>query len=224
MYIRYYVFLKGEDMNFEIKVNLKNIVGEFLGLAKPGNVCDADGNDKSDLVCFDDYVKVCKKENEHTFEDMAKVAALLLEMQNKQIVPDEYVELSKGFSEIVKANKKLDISESRDYVFFAYECMREIEKLENKVYCSVSDENSGVYAVASQEDDISCVVVVNNNPDFIFADVEIDGLPGRAVSIDYYYADEQNQLSVACNTDTKLEKTKIVIPMTPYSLHLFKIR
>ncbi|MBR3994059.1 MAG: hypothetical protein IKI97_02135 [Clostridia bacterium] len=211
-------------MNFEIKVNLKNIVGEFLGLAKPGNVCDADGNDKSSLVCYNDFEKVCKNGIEHTFEDMAKVAALLVEMQNKHIVPDEYVELSKGFSGMVKENKKLDISESRDYVFFAYECMREIEKLENKVQCSVEPENAGVYAIASQEDDISCVVVVNNSSDFVFADVEIEGLPGRAVSIDYYYADEYNQLSIACNTDTKLDKTKIVIPMTGFSLHLFKIR
>ena len=155
---------------------------------------------------------------------MTSVAALLLEMQNSGNVPEEYISLSEGFTELVKKNKELDVSESRDYVFFAYECMRELERQENKTYCSVSSETDNVFALASQEDDISCIVIVNNSEDDVFADIDIHGLPGKSVSIDYYFADEYNQLSIACNTDTKLEQTKIMIPMSPYSLHLFKIR
>ena len=211
-------------MSVEIKIDLKNIIGEFLGLAKPGNACDATLSDKTELVCFDEFVKVCEKNDEHNCEDMAKVAALLVEMQNKQNVPDEYVEYSGKFSEMVKVNKKLDVSESRDFVFFAYECMREIEKLDNKVLCTVNPDGKGVYAIASQDDDISCAVVVNNSSEQAFAYIDFEGLPGRPASIDYYFADGFNQLSLACNTDTKLAKTRIVIPMSEYSLHLFKIR
>lgn len=215
---------RGRLNKMEIKIDLKNITGELLTLSKPGKVCDTDTSDKSTLVCFDDFEKVCGKMTEHDNKDMTAVAALLCEMQLQENVPDEYIELSEGFAELVKENKKLDISESRDYVFFAYECIREIEKLENKVSCEVIGENPGVYAIASQDDDISCIVVVNNSSDDVLADIDISGLPGRSASIDYYFADEYNQLSIACNTDTKLEKTKVMIPMSGHSLHLFKIR
>ncbi len=208
----------------EIRTDLKNITGEMLPLSKPGKDCDTDIKDKNALVNFAAFEKLCFKEGEHDNKDMAAVAALLFEMQIKGNVPDEYIELSEKFSELVKSNKKLDISESRDYVFFAYECMRELEKLENRVYCELGDNNTNVYALASQDDDISCVAVVNNSSEEVFADIDICGLPGRSASIDYYYADEFEQLSIACNTDTKLETTKIMIPMPPYSLHMFKIR
>lgn len=211
-------------MNIEIKTDLKNITGELLPLAKPGKDCDAEYSDISTLDCFKCFSDVCKKSGEHDNKDMAAVAALLIEMQIKENVPEEYIELSDVFSEMVKQNKKLDVSESRDYVFFAYDCMRELERLENKTMCTVNPDNCGVYAVASQDDDISCMVVVNNSDSEVFADIDIQGLPGRSTSIDYYYADEMEQLSIACNTDTKLEQTKIMIPMPAYSLHMFKIR
>ena len=208
----------------EIKTDLKKITGEFQSLSKPGKDCDTDVKDVTALSSFAAFKKVCEKEGEYDNKDMAAVAALLCEMQIKENVPDEYTELSERFSELVKQNKKLDVSESRDYVFFAYECMRELEKLDNRAYCELSDENANVYALASQDDDISCIVVVNNSGEEVLADIEISGLPGRSTSIDYYYADEFEQLSIACNTDTKLETTKIMIPMPSYSLHLFKIR
>lgn len=211
-------------MNMEIKINLKNIIGELLTLAKPGTECDAPVSDASTLENFENFCKVCNKNGEHDNKDMSAVAALLLEMQIKGNVPEEYTELSEVFSEMVKKNKKLDVSESRDYVFFAYDCMRELERLENKALCTVFPDNCGVLAVASQDDDISCIVVVNNSDSDVFADIDIEGLPGRSASIDYYYADEFEQLSIACNTDTKLDSTKVMIPLAAHSLHLFKIR
>ncbi len=211
-------------MNTEIKINLKDITGEFFNLSKPGTDCDAGTKDTASLESFGKFAEMCGNDIEHTNKSMTATAALLFEMQIKENVPDEYIELSEKFRELVKANKKLDVSESRDYVYFAYECMREIEKLENKVYCKTEPEIPGVYALASQDDDISCIAIVNNSDEDVFADIDISGLPGRSTSIDYYFADEYNQLSVACNTDTKLETTKIMIPMSEHSLHLFKIR
>lgn len=211
-------------MNFDIKVDLKNTVGELLKLSKPGCFSESVKADTSSIENFNGFSALCKKESIHTNKDMSLTAAILIEMQIKENVPEEYVDCSKCFTELVKSNKKLDISENRDYVFFAYECMREIEKLENKVFCSVSPENNGIYAIASQDDNISCVVIVNNSDIDSFVNVDIQGLPGRQTSIDYYFADEYNQLSIACNTDTKLETTKIMIPVSPYSLHMFKIR
>lgn len=211
-------------MNTEIKINLKEITGECFNLSKPGKTCEARFADISELECYDDYLNVCSKTEKYDNKDMARVAALLIEMHSKCNIPEEYIETSEQFAELVKINKKKDVSESRDYVFFAYDCMREIEKLDNKVLCEIKQDGTAIYAAASQDDDISCIVAVNNSEKDIFTEFSIDGLPGRATSIDYYFADEYNQLSIVCNTDTKLETTKILIPMSPYSLHLFKIR
>lgn len=207
-----------------IKVELKNIIGEFLELAKPGKDCDAEFEDVKDLSCFDGFMKVCCKDGEYDSADMSAVAALLFEMQIKNNVPEEYVEASEKFKTLVKENKKLDISERRDYVFFAYEIMRELEKLENRAFAECADTPEGVYALAAQDDDISVIAVVNNTADDIMTNVEIAGLPGRHVSIDYYCAREYEPLSIVCNTDTKLSETTVMIPLTSYSLHLFKIR
>lgn len=210
-------------MSFEIKVDLKKTIGAFYDLAKPGKESDANISDVNTLCSFKGFLEVCSKNGAHDNIDMSKVAALLLEMEINDNVPEEYTDLSANFSELVKINKKLDVSERRDFVFFAYDCIRELEKLENKVLCEY-ESTDGIFACASQDDDISCIVVVNNTNETVFADILIGGLPGRSASIDYYYADEYNQLSIACNTDTKLSETKIMIPMPEYSLHLFKIR
>ena len=213
-----------KTMNTEIKVNLKSIIGEFLGLAKPGASCDTKIKDINSLECYGKFNDLCLKDTEHDNRDMAAAAALLFEMQIKNNVPDEYTENSKKFADMVKRNRKMDVSENRDYVFFAYEIMRELEKLSDAAECIVSGDTAGIYAMASQDDDISCIAVVNNSDKEVFADIDISGLPGRSASIDYYFADECNQLSIACNTDTKLETTKIMIPMSEFSVHLFKIR
>ena len=211
-------------MNLEIKTDLKKITGEFLGLAKPGAECDAEINDISSLENFESFSKVCSKKGEHNNKDMASVAALLFEMQIKNNVPDEYSEMSDCFAEMVKTNKKMDVSESRDYVFFAYEVMRELEKLDNMTECIINGDADGIYALAAQDDDISCIALVNNSSREIMTDIIISGLPGRSTSIDYYSADEYNQLSIVCNTDTKLEETKVMIAVPEYSVHMFKIR
>lgn len=211
-------------MNTTVKVNLKQTVGELLKLSKPGNRCDAAKKDLSLLTCFKNFASMCSENKEHNNVDMTACAALLAEMQIQNNVPDEYITLSKQFEDLVKLNRKLDVSESRDYVFFAYEIMRELEKLDNSVLCEISGECNGIFALASSDDDISAIVVINNSNSESLLDLEISGLPGRATSIDYYNADEFNQLSIVCNTDTKLETTKVIIPMSQYSVHLFKIR
>ena len=122
----------------EIKINLKNIIGELLTLAKPGTECDAPISDASTLENFENFCKVCNKNGEHDNKDMSAVAALLLEMQIKGNVPEEYTELSEVFSEMVKKNKKLDVSESRDYVLntntgkFHYPSCKEAAKIKDK--------------------------------------------------------------------------------------------
>ena len=211
-------------MNPTINVNLKNITGEFYGLSKPGAECDTEIKDATKLTRFEAFKKVCESTAEHNNRDMTTTAALLLEMHNSANIPDEYSELSECFASMVKANKKLDISESRDYVFFAYDAMRELEKLDNAVECNIEGETDGLFACAAQDDDISSIVIVNDTENDYFIDVVINGLPGRSTAIDYYFADEYNQLSILCNTDTKLETTTVKIMVSAYSLHLFKIR
>lgn len=211
-------------MNITVKVNLKQTVGELLKLSKPGNQCEAAKNDSSLLSCFKNFASMCSEKKEHNNIYMTACAALLAEMQIQNNVPDEYITLSKQFEDLVKLNRKLDVSESRDYVFFAYEIMRELEKLDNSVSCEISGESNGIFALASSEDDISAIAVINNSNSEPLLELEISGLPGRTASIDYYNADEFNQLSVVCNTSTKMESTKVVIPMSQYSVHLFKIR
>lgn len=211
-------------MNTTVKVNLKQTVGELLKLSKPGKECEAAQNNSSLLTCFKKFASMCSEKTEHNNVDMTACAALLMEMQIQNNVPCEYITLSKQFEDLVKLNKKLDVAESRDYVFFAYEIMRELEKLDNSVSCEISGEHNGIFALASSDDDISAIAVVNNTGNESLLKLEISGLPGRATSIDYYNADEFNQLSIVCNTDTKLETTTVMIPMAQYSVHLFKIR
>lgn len=211
-------------MDATIKIYLKNTVGEFIGLSKPGRNTDAKYNDVSLLKYFERFKAVCEKNGEHDNMDMSACAALLFEMQIKENVPDEYTELSERFVQLVKENKKLDPSERRDYVFFAYELMREIEKLENRVYVENQNIPDGILTLASQDDDISAIGIVNNSDNDMFVNVEINGLPGRHTAIDYYRAGEYEPLSVVCNTDTKLSSTTVMIALTPYTVHLFKIR
>ena len=188
-------------MELTITVDLKNLTGEVLPLDRPAFAAPTENGNAASLRYFNGFRRMCLADGEHTNKDMAVCAALLFEMQNTGNVPPEYAELAPRFAPMVKVCRARDVSESRDYVFFAYDVMRELAKCENAAYVHLSADDSGVLACASQDDDLSAVAAVNASDKEHTAVFSLSGLPGRQTNIDYYAADEYEQFSLMCNTD-----------------------
>ncbi len=211
-------------MDFTIHTDMSKKGGEIYPLHRPGKECGAERSDVSLLKNYKGFTELLKKEGEHGAPEMALFASLLFEMQSTHNVPDEYTEKSKALADMAAEEKKKDVSESRDYLFFPLEVMRELYRCENEAECTFSEKVPGVYALAASGDDLGAVAIVNASEEIHFIELAICGLSGKHCSIDYYNADEYEQLSLVCNTDTKLDKTTVRIPLAPDSLHLFKIR